>query len=102
MELERIVLGSNPLVNIGRNVHLRYSKQHAQQAYFYNSPEQPFKSKVTHGGDGMMEIHRISGDSLHTFSNGEAHIDKGPNHAEKLNVERLGDNPLIKDLRGYF
>lgn len=64
--------------------------------------EQPYSYKTSHNGEGSMWIHRETGDCLHTFQDGGAHIDLGGNHQIKLGIERVGSDPWIKDLGGYF
>lgn len=59
-----------------------------------------FKTKITHDGKGMKEIDRKTGDALHTFEDGGAHIDK--KDGKKLKIEKLTGDGRIKDLGGYF
>ncbi|MCK5590739.1 MAG: hypothetical protein KAI72_02165 [Candidatus Pacebacteria bacterium] len=58
------------------------------------------KIVVTHDGRGTMNIDRKTGDCLHVFEDGGAHIDKA--NGEKLNIEKLTGDGKIKDLGGYF
>jgi len=58
------------------------------------------KIVVTHQGRGMKEIDKSSGDSLHTFEDGIAHIDK--KDGTKLRITKLTGNGKTKDLGGYF
>ena len=62
--------------------------------------DQDRKIVVTHEGQGLMEIDRISGDRLHVFEDGGAHIDKA--NGEKLEIEKLTGEGFIKDLGAYF
>lgn len=64
--------------------------------------EQPYTYKTSHNGEGFMTIHRETGDCLHTFQDGGAHIDLSGNHLTKLGIERMGPESYIKDLGGYF
>ena len=63
--------------------------------------EQPFKIVFTHGGRGTMDIHRATGDRLHTFDDGRAHLDL-ENGKVKLKIEKLTGDGKIKDLGPYF
>lgn len=56
--------------------------------------------KVTHDGRGTMDIDKISGDRLHVFEDGGAHIDKAD--GRKLKIEKLTGEGFIKDLGPYF
>lgn len=71
--------------------------------------EQDFTMRSTHNGEGMMNIHRETGDAFHQFSDGGAHIDLGSSHWPKLNIEKnlvdRYDNFLgtkIKGTGGFF
>jgi len=74
--------------------------------------EQSYKMRSDCEGQGFAEIHRQSGDSLHTFQSGlNAHIDIGSNHSKfpKLYINKYGKdnqgNPIdtrIKDLDGVW
>lgn len=56
--------------------------------------------RITHKGKGMKDIDKKSKDSLHTFDDGGAHIDKAD--GKKLNIKKLTGDGKIKDLGGYF
>ncbi len=58
------------------------------------------KIVVTHGGRGLMQIDKKTGDSLHVFDDGGAHIDKA--NGQKLYIKKLTGDGKIKDLGGYF
>ena len=57
------------------------------------------KIVITHEGKGTMTIDTITGDRLHVFEDGGAHIDR---NGEKLHIEKLTGDGKIKDLGGYF
>ena len=56
--------------------------------------------KITHKGQGMMEIDKKTGDRLNIFQDGGAHIDKA--NGTKLKIEKLTGNKKIKDLGPCF
>ena len=58
-----------------------------------------YKIVTTHDGEGLKSIYRDSGDSLHLFSDGKAHLDIG---TKRYGIERMGDNPLTKGIGGYW
>ena len=58
------------------------------------------KIVITHQGQGMKEIDRISGDALHVFQDGCAHLDKAD--GTKLQITKLSGDGKIKDLGPYF
>jgi hypothetical protein len=58
------------------------------------------KIVVTHKGNGIKEIDKISKDALHTFQDGGVHINKSD--GRKLQIKELTGNGKIKDLGGYF
>ncbi|MFH1637568.1 MAG: hypothetical protein ABIB71_04035, partial [Candidatus Woesearchaeota archaeon] len=75
----------------------------------YTGPWQPFILRPSHNCNGMMSIHRRTGDCLHTFDSGRAHIDIGSFHFPKLHIskspfDRYGNSidTRIKGLKGYF
>lgn len=57
------------------------------------------KIVITHSGRGTKNIDKKTGDALHVFTDGGAHIDK---NGEKIKVTKLTGNKKIKDLGPYF
>ena len=61
-------------------------------------------TKLSHKRDGswqgFMEIDKKTGDILHTFQDGGAHIDKA--NGQKLKIIKLTGDGKIKDLGPYF
>ncbi|MBI2004202.1 hypothetical protein HYS72_01935 [Candidatus Pacearchaeota archaeon] len=58
------------------------------------------KIVITHEGRGTMEIDLKTGDRLHVFQDGGAHIDKA--NGQKLKITKLTGDGKIKDLGPYF
>ena len=75
-------------------------KKDAERYGIVTSPAMDRKVVVTHNGRAMMNIDRKTGDALHVFEDGGAHIDTA--NGKKLFIKKLTGNKKIKDLGPYF